>query len=522
MRFLCLLAFTAILQASTHADLTQLFTEWREFQRPRMVNGVPDYSPAAMKQQYAGLKKWQQRLAALNITGWTVAEKVDYNLVRAEMNGLDFDHRVLRPWARNPFFYRAIFASESDTPLHEGPHVYGALELWTYKFPLSPADTDEILTKLSAIPRLLTQAKSHLTEDSKDLYSLGIWLKRQESKALATLAARDPKLAAAAKEAQTAVDGFAVWLEGREKLMSKSSGIGIENYNWYLKNVHLVPYTWQQLAGLMERELHRTLATLKLEQHRNRNLPELAFPKTAEELDRRNNEGIDLLMKFQQDLFTVRDYMNLDRLRGKRQLVASDALDVFSNVEYRDAIPMKTHAVHWIEKQRLDQEPHPSLIRSSRLLYNIWDTRSEGFATAWEEVTMNAGLFDQRPRARELIYFMGAVRAIRGLADLKFHSGEFSLAQAKQYIVEKTPNGWFNPNGNTIWVDMGIYATQPSYGTTYLGGKIAFDQLLADMKPMPFKAFMDSFFSVGVIPMSMVRWEMTGLDDEARKLGARQ
>jgi uncharacterized protein (DUF885 family) len=178
--------------------------------------------------------------------------------------------------------------------------------------------------------------------------------------------------------------------------------------------------------------------------------------------------------------------------------------------------------VHWIEKQRLDHEPHASPIRSSRLLYNIWDGRSEGFATAWEEVTMNAGLFDERRRTRELIYFMGAVRAIRGLADLKFHSGEFTLAQAKQFIVDKTPNGWFNANGNTLWVDMGIYATQPTYGTTYLAGKVAFDHLLADAKPMPFKQFMDSFFAVGVIPMSMVRWEMTGLDDEVKLLGIRQ
>jgi len=159
--------------------------------------------------------------------------------------------------------------------------------------------------------------------------------------------------------------------------------------------------------------MHRTLGRTGLEKRRNRNLPPLTFPATVEELDRRNNEGIDYLMTFQRDLFTVRDYMNLDRLRGVRRLAPANAMDVFSNVEYRDSIPMKTHAVHWIEKQRLDREPHASPIRSSRLLYNIWDGRSEGFATAWEEVTMNTGLFDQGPRARQLIYFMGAVRAIQ-------------------------------------------------------------------------------------------------------------
>ncbi|MBY0503266.1 MAG: DUF885 domain-containing protein [Bryobacteraceae bacterium] len=523
MRFLLFLALAGITHAATtHADLLKLFAEWRAFQRPALINGVPDYSPAAIRRQQQALPAWQQRLAAFDLAGWSLPEKIDYNLVRAEMNGLDFDLRVLRPWARNPFFYATVFANESDTPLHEGPHVYGALELWQYRQPLSVQDTDEILTKLNAVPRLLTQAKTNLVEDSKDLYAIGVWQKRRESAALAALAERDPKLATAARTAQNAVDQFATWLEARAKTMNRSAGIGVENYNWYLKNVHLVPYTWAELVTLMERELARTLATLKLEEQRNRELPPLQLPTSVEELDRRNNEAIDTLMNFQRQLFTVRNYMNLDRLRGVRQLLPAADLDVFSNVEYRDSIPMKTHAIHWIEKQRLDKEPHPSPVRASRLLYNIWDSRSEGFATAWEEVTMNAGLFDQRRRARELIYFMGAVRAIRGLADLKFHSGEFTLEQAQKFIVEKTPNGWFNPKGNTVWVDMAIYATQPSYGTTYLGGKIAFDHLLADMRPMPFKDFMDAFFAVGVIPMSMVRWELTGLDDEARKLGLRR
>ena len=233
-------------------------------------------------------------------------------------------------------------------------------------------------------------------------------------------------------------------------------------------------------------------------------------------------------MKFlrEQEIFSVAEYMHLDRLRGPRRLVPAEALDIFSHIEYRDSLPMKTHSVHWLEKQRLDRDPHPSPIRSARPLYNIWDARSEGFATAFEELTMNAGLFDERPRARELIYIMGAVRAIRGLADLEFHRGTLTLEQGMSFIVEKSPNGWFNPKGNTIWVDMGIYATQPSYGTTYLAGKVQFDRLLADKSVQTgsrfrLKDFMDEFFAKGVIPITLIRWEMTGLDDEMKVIGAR-
>jgi uncharacterized protein (DUF885 family) len=184
---------------------------------------------------------------------------------------------------------------------------------------------------------------------------------------------------------------------------------------------------------------------------------------------------------------------------------------------------MKTHSFHWMEKQRMAREPHPSPIRSAPLLYNIWDTRSEGLATAWEELMMHSGLFDKRPRARELIYILAAARCIRGIADLKMHSNEFTVKDAIEYTARTTPNGWFPADGTTIWTDMTIYLHQPSYGTSYIIGKVQLDKLLADRGrqmggQFTLKAFMDEFFSKGVIPFSMIRWEMTGLDDEVKKL----
>lgn len=531
-------ALCAATTPSTHSELLQFYRDWREFQHPVMVDGVPDYSAAAMKKQYAALKGWQQKLAAFDISKWSVAEKIDYNLISAEMNGLEFDHRVLRPWSRSPFFYSAVKAAESDTPLHEGPHVYGVLELWKYSMPLSTGDAADIRTKLQAVPKLMAQAKTNLTEPNKDLWTLGIWFRQGEVRALEQLAeqnaASHPELAASAKAAAKATAEFVTWLEAAVQKMpaSTSKPLGIDNYNWHLKHVHLSNYTWATLLQAMERELARSLATLQMLRNRNRNLPELKIASSLEELNQRNDQAIDYIMDFmrKQDIFTVPDYMNLNRLRPVRRLASPDALDIFSNVEYRDSLPMKCHMVHWLEKQRLDRDPHPSPVRSSRLLYNIWMGRSEGFATAWEETMTQAGLLDQRPRAQELIQVMIAVRAIRGIADLKFHSGEFTLEQAKKYIVDTTPNGWFNPKGSTIWVDLGIYAHQPGYGTTYLSGKLEFERLIADYaaasarKGTPFrmKTFMDEFFAKGVIPFPAIRWEMTGDDAEVKAIGFRQ
>ncbi|BDC48768.1 hypothetical protein F183_A10840 [Bryobacterales bacterium F-183] len=529
------LALCAATTPSTHSELLQFYKDWREFQHPVMVDGVPDYSAAAMKKQYAALKTWQQKLAAFDISKWTVAEKIDYNLIRAEMNGLEFDHRVLRPWARAPFFYSAVKAAESDTPLHEGPHVYGVLELWQYKMPLSEGDAADVRTKLLAVPNLMAQAKTNLTEPNKDLWTLGIWFRQQEVRTLETLAEQNasshPELAAAAKAAAKATADFVTWLEAGVKKMpaSTSKPLGIEQYNWHLKHVQLSNYTWQTLLQSLERELSRSLSTLAMLRNRNRNLPELKVASSLEELNQRNDQAIDYFMDFlrKQEIFTVPEYMNLNRLRPVRRLSPPEALDIFSNVEYRDSLPMKCHMVHWLEKQRLDREPHPSPVRSSRLLYNIWMGRSEGFATAWEETMTQAGLLADRPRAQELIQVMIAVRAIRGIADLKFHSGEFTLDQAMKYIIDTTPNGWFNPKGSTIWVDMGIYAHQPGYGTTYLSGKLEFERLIADYatkkgKAFTMKTFMDEFFAKGVIPFSAINWEMTGNSAEVKAIGFRQ
>ena len=112
-----------------YEDLVSLFAGWRSFQKPKLVDGVPDYSAPAMAAQHRELVDWQRRLAAIDPGSWPIGRQVDYHVVRAEMNGLDFDHRVLKPWARNPAFYVTLYTDESDQPAREGPFASGGVEL---------------------------------------------------------------------------------------------------------------------------------------------------------------------------------------------------------------------------------------------------------------------------------------------------------------------------------------------------------------------------------------------------------
>ena len=154
-------------------DLTALFAEWRTFQRPVRVNDVPDYSTAAMARQHEGLAAFRARLAAIDTTGWPVNQQVDWHLVRAEMNGLDFDHRVLRPWANHPSFYVTVFDEQSDQPAREGHYADGGVELWQHPFPLSAASAAVIDSGIRRIPAFLEQARQNLTGTSQDLWSYG-------------------------------------------------------------------------------------------------------------------------------------------------------------------------------------------------------------------------------------------------------------------------------------------------------------------------------------------------------------
>jgi len=524
----CLILGVAVVDVEAASDgyetLVKLFADWRAFQPPPIRDGVPGYTPAAMEAQRRRLPELRARLEAIDTRAWPVAQRIDWELVRAEMNGLDFDHRVLRPWARDPAFYSMVIDSESDTPLKEGPAFAGAIDLWLYTFPLPAGEEARLRGQLQAIPRILEQARGNLVGDARDLWRLGIRAQKAQSALLAelgkTLATKNPKLVPDAERARQAVDAFAAWLE--QKLPSKTgpSGVGVENYDWYLRNVHLVPLTWRDELVLMERELARATAALKLEEHRNQAQPTLDPPANAAEWQARAQRAIDDFLRFARDkqVFTVADYA-APALRARiAPYRPPEGRDFFTEVDLRDPRVMRCHQIHWIDKARMRESPHPSPIRRVPSLYNIWDNRAEGFATALEELAMGAGLLDDSPRSRELVYIMVAQRAARAIAGLRSNSNEWSVDESVRFASEKTPRGWFRPDGELVWFEQHLYLQQPGYGTSYLTGKALVESLMAERarqqgEAFTLKGFLDDFFAAGMIPVSLIRWELTGQHD---------
>jgi hypothetical protein len=117
-------------QPAGYAEPVKLFEGWRSFERPMMNGVLPDYGASAMAAKAKALPEWQKRLAAIDTTAWPIEKINDYKLVKAEMNGFDFNLRVLRPWARDPAFYVSVWAVRSDCqPGYGASYVTGKILL---------------------------------------------------------------------------------------------------------------------------------------------------------------------------------------------------------------------------------------------------------------------------------------------------------------------------------------------------------------------------------------------------------
>jgi len=285
-----------------------------------------------------------------------------------------------------------------------------------------------------------------------------------------------------------------------------------------LQKVHLLPYTWEEEVLLLQRELARAHSSLRLYEHRHRNLPKLIKVDNEADFNRLLNEAVTEYITFflNAEIVTMKDYMDA-ALRA--QIGTFKPMDgirgFFDEIGYRDAIVMRTHHYHWIELERLRLEPYENVIRQTPLLYNIFDSRAEGLATAMEELMMNAGLLEKRPRAQELIWILLAQRAARGLGSLYQHGLEMNYEEACNFASKWTPWGLLPADGSTIQHEEQFYLQQPVYGSSYVTGKLELDKLIAEYArqregKFVLKNWMDEINQVGIIPTSLIYWEMTG------------
>ena len=135
-----------------------------------------------------------------------------------------------------------------------------------------------------------------------------------------------------------------------------------------------------------------------------------------------------------------------------------------------------------------------------------------------EEIVMQAGLYDDIPHGRELVWIMLANRAARGLASLRVQANEIDLQTAGKFHAEWTPRHWSNAANKLVGFEQLLYLRQPGYGPSYIVGKLQLDRLIArashdaEQSGQPFVLgdTIARIMASGIVPPALIEDEMFG------------
>ena len=523
-------------------DLARDFWTWRAITQPssgddiprldRPVGWLPDWSAAAVAARRATLAQFTQRHSAMDASAWPVPRQVDHRLIGSALARVRWELDGAPAWRRDPAFYiqQAL-----------GP----VFDVLVPVAPVSGARAELVLTRLAHVPRIVEQAKANLDDTRAPFARLAIDTLADIDTRLATLAreldaavpSHRGRFTAPAATAATALVGFRRWLEARVATMNGATTVGRETYAGFLREVALVPYTPEELLFMGRQEWERAVAFEALEQGRNRTLPQMPlFPDAAAQVSAAARQEVEIRLFLEREgLLTVpsgvRHYLNqllppylaplaflgvTDDLTGPARL-DEDAvsyiraprpdLPYFYLSTARDPRPIIVHEGvpgHYL--QLAISWAHENPIR--RHYYDSGANEGLGFYA--EEMMLQAGLWADSPRSREIIYNFARLRALRVEVDIKLATGMFTIPQAADYLEKTVPM-----DRATALEEAASFAAGPGQGITYQIGKLQITSLLADARRaqgerFSLRAFHDFLWKNGNVPFSLLRWELLG------------
>ncbi len=528
MTFLAMVLVSIPAQAqSSYDDLLELHDELREYMVPAFTNAVvldsgarvgEAYADALMAEKLAGLEVFEDRLDAMNVAGWPRAQQVDFLVVRAMLNGYRFNLDVLRPWERDPGFYLDPLMRVAFTEV-----------------PASGDDLAQLRAQLAAVPPMLDGARANLTDVAGDYADLALHnLDNSDGvnhyhpyrevpppgiigwydDLLARARADQPELVPDIEAARTALVDFRNWMVAERPNMTAAAGVGEARYDWFIRHVRMIPIPAAEMLVLAEREHERMTAALALLRHRNREEPQIALSISREQQEGRIAETDRIVRQFlaDEEFITIPDYVG-ELGANTPYIERPTGPNFWEQIQFRDPIPDHVHAV--IPGHRFDAVLAARDTRPIRGRYSE-GSRAEGWATYLEEATMLAGGTAHSPRADEYMMLFGIFRAARVPADVYMQHNIWDVREAVDFMRAQTP--WLDED--VARVDAEIYLRRPpGYGVAYTIGKLQMDALLADVamqrgEDFILRDFHDEFMAAGRLPIALIRYEMTGKQNE--------
>ena len=549
---LLLFTFTTTATAQTPADLRRLadeYVRWRNQNYPVFSSDMglhtwddklTDYSLSAILARRLYIKDVLKKVQAMPATGWSKDDQIDWLLFRSQLENIDFFNRVMDFEATDP----QLYVNECSS---------GIFSLLKKDYDTPRVRALAATARLKQMPFLMEKAKGNLTRPVQLYARLAMDSARSIdglfNDSLMTLAkdltpAEKTNLVAARDAAIASLHGFADWLEKRLPGMAPFKPMGVENYNYLLKNVYLLPLDADQVEMLGQTELARYRALESLLPD-----PALADPNPAraksiptdqqdflKKYENRQAEMIEFLKS--RRLVTIPAHVGPFQIRQLPEAFKPTSPGGFMNppgLYDKDNsgfyfIPTYNPASKNFYIRAAIEDPRPILghegIPGHFLQLSIANHVSneirrqnfdgifvEGWALYTEEMLMRTGLYPDNSAAQGQILRLSRYRAARIGVDVNLHTGKWTFDQAVQYFMEAGGLDREAAEGEAAGA-----ASSPTQKITYITGKWQIMRLLGkyrDKRGASFQLgqFHDDLLKNGSLPLSIVEWIL--LDDRS-------
>jgi hypothetical protein len=543
------------MRTSTYDQLQQLaedFWTWRAVNQPissddiprieRPDGWTPDWSHKAFALRRRELTHFATRHQEIDARPWPIAHQVDYRLIGSAIARVHWELNVTSGHKRNPGFY-------VDQTL-------GLLFLSLLKPPpFTEARSRNIIQVLQSFSGTVQNAGENLAGDAIRPFALAAIEKLADVRTRLTKVTDElsPLLSGVSAAALHEANGDAIaaleslhdWLNTNLDEMKEKTAVGREAYIYFLKHVALMPFTPEQLLVMGAYEWERSVAFETFEQTRNGGVPELdLFPDQATQMAQEEFwEGAARCFLDAKNILTVPSWM-----KHYRNLPLPPYLEPLSFMGVTDDLTSDTRldedGVSYIKKPSPDldyfslsiaKDPRPLIVHEgvpghyfqmtlswaheNKIRRRYYDSgANEGIGFYAEEMMLQFGFFDDKPKLREIMYNFMRLRALRVEVDVKLATGEFTIDQAADYLEKIVP-----VDHGTARQEAVFFASSPGQAITYQIGKLQIVKFLADARlkqkeKFELRAFHDYLWKNGNVPIALLRWEYLGLSDEIELL----
>jgi uncharacterized protein (DUF885 family) len=529
-------------------SLADDFWQWRATYQPFSKDDIPriehpegrrDWSAASIAKQQGALEEFQQRWKKIETQGWNVPQRVDYQLIGTALARVQWELNINRRWEKDPSFY----TDQSMTAL---------LEILTQPPPFDDRRSNELMVRVEEIPSILEDGKKNL-HALRPFAQLAIDQLEQVRQKMERIQSQvgpmlqgegsAEKFKQSTEKASTALEEYRAWLLQNLDKMPANAAVGRANYEFFLNEVALLPYTPEQLFAISAQEWARSVAFEQYQKQRNESVPPLKIASSMDAMLKRSVENELAIRKFLDEkgvlsvppaiqhykflpmpgyLEGMGDFGELDDFTGPSRLnqdcvrwisPPSEELGYFSLATAKDDRPDMVHEGipgHYFQMAW-------SWMHEDPIRRHYYDSgANEGLGFYAEEMMDQMGLFDNSPRTHEIIDNFMRLRALRVEVDVKLALGTFTMKQAAEYLSQHVPMDLETAEGEAA-----LFATTPGQAISYQIGKNEILKFLADAKleqgdKFSLRAFHDFLWKNGNVPIALQRWEYLGKDDELK------